>query len=105
MPGTPPEILQLQSRIQEAIRSGAKEFVGRLHDTIEYWVSEQLAESLEHVFITGGGSQVRGLPEFLADALAVPVERWSPVLDAKPVPNAESGAEIRNPNSISGPIA
>ena len=72
-----------QSRVQEAIPSGAKELVGRLHDTIEYWVSEQLAESLEHVFITGGGSQIRGLPEFLADALAVPVERWSPVLDSQ----------------------
>ncbi|MGD1001577.1 MAG: pilus assembly protein PilM [Candidatus Brocadiia bacterium] len=89
---------QSQSRIQEAIRTGAKEFVGRLHDTIEYWVSEQLADSLEHVFITGGGSQVHGLPEFLADSLAVPVERWSPLLDAESrTSNAESDA--RNPKS------
>ena len=88
----------VQSRVQEVIPSGAKEFVARLHDTIEYWVSEQLAESLEHVFITGGGSQIRGLPEFLADALAVPVERWSPLLDVESrTPNAESGA--RNPKS------
>ena len=64
-------------------------------------MSEQLASSLEHVFITGGGSQVRGLPEFLADALAVPVERWSPVLDSESrTANAESGdreSETRTP--------
>ena len=82
---------QPDTRMQETVRSGAKEFVGRLHDTIEYWVSEQLAGSLGHVFITGGGSQVRGLPEYLADALAVPVERWSPLL------NADSG--VRNSKS------
>ena len=86
------------TRIQETIPTGAKEFVGRLRDTIEYWVGEQLAESLEHVFITGGGSQVRGLPEYFADALAVPVERWSPLLDAESrTPNADSG--VRNPKS------
>jgi type IV pilus assembly protein PilM len=73
---------QPEARIQEAIRTGAKEFVGRMRDTIEYWVSEQLAGSLGRVFITGGGSQIRGLPEYLADTLAVPVERWSPLLAA-----------------------
>jgi type IV pilus assembly protein PilM len=84
---------QPETRIQEATRSGAKEFVGRLRDTVEYWVSEQLAGSLGRVFITGGGSQVRGLPEYLADALAVPVERWSPLLDAEGrTANAEPGA-------------
>ena len=98
--GNPPP----DARIQEAIRSGAKEFVGRLRDTIEYWVSEQLAGSLGHVFITGGGSQVRGLPEYLADALAVPVERWSPLLDIESqAPKIESGA--RNPQSEIRPWA
>jgi type IV pilus assembly protein PilM len=89
---------QPEARIQEAIRSGAKEFVTRLRDTIEYWVSEQLAGSLEHVFITGGGSQVRGLPEYLADALAVPVERWSPLREAESrAANGESG--VQDPKS------
>ena len=96
--GGAPGNSQPETRIQETIRSGAKEFVGRLRDTIEYWVGEQLAGSLEHVFITGGGSQVRGLPEYLADALAVPVERWSPLVDAENrTLNAESG--VRNPQS------
>jgi len=80
---TATENAQPEARIQETIRAGAKEFVGRMRDTIEYWVSEQLAGSLGRVFITGGGSQVRGLPEYLADALAVPVERWSPLLDGE----------------------
>jgi type IV pilus assembly protein PilM len=89
---------QPESRVQETVLSGTKELVNRLHDTIEYWVSEQLAVSLEHVFITGGGSQIRGLPEHLADSLAVPVERWSPLLDVeRRTSNAESG--VRNPKS------
>jgi type IV pilus assembly protein PilM len=89
---------QPESRVQETVRFGSKELVGRLHDTIEYWMSEQLAVSLERVFITGGGSQVHGLPEHLADSLAVPVERWSPLLDSESrTPNAESG--LRDPKS------
>lgn len=65
--------------MDEALESGMKEFVGRLRGTIEFWVSERLATSLGRMFVTGGGSQVRGLPEYLSNALAAPVERWSPL--------------------------
>ena len=69
----------LGERMDEALQSGMKEFVGRLRGTIEFWVSERLATSLGRMFVTGGGSQVRGLPEYLSNALAAPVERWSPL--------------------------
>jgi len=63
------------------LRDAVRELVDRLRDTIHYWVSERLVPSLRMVYVTGGGSQVRGLPELLSDALSVPVERWSPVED------------------------
>ena len=71
----------LGDRVPEVLQSASKEFVGRLRDTIDYWVGERLVPGLGHMFITGGGSQVRGLPEFLSASLSVPVERWSPLLD------------------------
>jgi type IV pilus assembly protein PilM len=96
--GEPAGNPQPENRVQETLRSGSKELVGRLRDTIEYWMSEQLAVSLERVFVTGGGSQIHGLPEYLADALAVPVERWSPLLEgANRTANAES--DVLNPKS------
>jgi type IV pilus assembly protein PilM len=71
----------LSARRQELLEGNARDFAVRLRDTIEYWVSERLVPALGRVYITGGGSQVHGLPEFLAAVLAVPVERWSPLED------------------------
>lgn len=68
----------LGDRMVEVLRKGASEFVGRLHDTVHYWSSERLVPTLTKLLLTGGGSQVRGLPEFFAEDLQVPVERWAP---------------------------
>jgi type IV pilus assembly protein PilM len=76
--GGPAAAGALDDRMIEALRKGAQEFVGRLHDTVHYWSSERLVPTLTKLLVTGGGSQVRGLPEFFAEDLQVPVERWAP---------------------------
>lgn len=79
----------LGNRMGEALTKGALEFVGRLHDTVHYWSSERLVPTLTKLLVTGGGSQVRGLPEFFAEDLQVPVERWTPFGAACPGGAAE----------------
>lgn len=80
---------ELGRRMPEVLRENASEFAGRLRDTIEYWKGERLVPGLAHLFLTGGGSQVHGLPEFLAEVLNVPVERWSPLSDSLRAPESE----------------
>ncbi len=77
--GRPSHSDELDVAMPEVLRTSVQELVARLRDTIHYWVSEHLVPALGVVFITGGGSQVHGLPELLSDALSVPVEHWSPV--------------------------
>ena len=64
----------------EILQTGARDFVVRLRDTIEYWISEKLIGPLTRIYLTGGGSQAPELPEFLSQSLNVPVERWAPPL-------------------------
>gem|GEM_PF-2381367 len=64
----------------EILQNGARDFVVRLRDTIEYWISEKLVGPLTRIYLTGGGSQVPELSDFLGQSLNVPVERWAPPL-------------------------
>lgn len=64
----------------EILQEKGGDFVTRLRDTIEYWISEKLVSPLSRLFITGGGAQVPELPDFLGQALNVRVERWAPPL-------------------------
>lgn len=74
--GNSSSVLPLAEILQE--RGG--DFVTRLRDTIEYWISEKLVGPLSCLFITGGGSQVPEMADFLGQALNVRVERWAPPL-------------------------
>lgn len=85
--GTPAGAGNLDDRMGEVLQSCSKEVVRRLRDTIEFWIAERLVPGLGQMFLTGGGAQVRGLPELLSSGFSVPVERWSPL------PNAAGGAE------------
>ena len=74
----------LAKRMPEALERGMRDLLERLQDTIQYWVSEQLIPRLGRLLVTGGGSQVHGLPGFMSEAFGVPVERWSPLMDTTP---------------------
>lgn len=77
--GGPEAAPTLGDRLPEILHTAADRFVMRLRDTIDYWVAERLVPGLGQMFITGGGSQVHWFPEFLSEALGVPVQRWNPV--------------------------
>ena len=72
---------ELEARLAGLLKDCAEECMGRLKDTIQYWVGERLVPGLGKIALTGGGSQVRGLERVFADEFAVPVERWAPALE------------------------
>ena len=72
----------LGERMMEVLEMNLQELLDRLKDSVQYWVGERLVPGLGHVLLTGGGSQVRELPDLLSNTLGVPVERWCPVKDA-----------------------
>ena len=72
----------LGGRMNDVLNTVLLDLTDRLRDSVQYWVGERLVPGLGRLLLTGGGSQVRELPEKLSDALGVPVERWSPVADA-----------------------
>ncbi len=72
---------KLTASMPEVLQSRAHELVDRVRDTLRYWSGERLVAELDRLFITGGGSQVRGLPELLSDGLNVPVKRWAPPME------------------------
>lgn len=69
----------LEPRMDEILNACMRELTDRLQDTVQHWGSEQLIPLLSRVLLTGGGAQIRPLPQFLSRALGVPVEHWSPI--------------------------
>jgi type IV pilus assembly protein PilM len=72
---------ELEKQLPAILESCAGECVGRLRDTVQYWVGERLVPGLGRIELTGGGSQFRGLKVMLEEAFEVPVEHWTPALD------------------------
>jgi type IV pilus assembly protein PilM len=74
----------LDGVLPEVLEKSGAELVERLRDTIQYWVGERLVPGMTKLLVTGGGSQVRLLPEFLGNALGVAAESWSPIAGDTP---------------------
>ena len=75
----PAKAATLDQCLPDLLDSSTQELVTRMRDTIHYWIGERLVPRMERMFVTGGGSQVRGMPEFLSEMFSVPVEHWSPI--------------------------
>jgi len=68
----------LDNRMREVLDASLQDLCDRLLDTVQYWAGERLVPGLGRVLLTGGGSQIRELPEMLTRVFGVPVERWHP---------------------------
>lgn len=53
--------------------------VSELQSSLDYWRLTQKGEPAERLYLTGGGSQVAGLPEALRGKLGLEVERLDPL--------------------------
>jgi len=71
----------LDEKMREILEPCVRELTDRLQDTIQYWVGEQLVPPVGRMLLTGGGSQIRELPDMLSRMMEVPVEHWSPIPD------------------------
>ena len=82
-------------RMGEIVETGLRELSDRLQDSIQYWVGERLVPNIDRMLLTGGGAQVRELPEILSKALDLPVERWFPAQLPKGKKNEQQAWDAR----------
>lgn len=47
--------------------------------TIEYCITRQTIVSIDRIVLTGGGSVVKGLDDFIKETLGIPTEKWNPL--------------------------
>lgn len=72
--GLPREIIITDADIRDAIGHSVDELVESIKEVLESTPPELLADIMQRgIHLAGGGAQIRGLPEFLTEALGVPV--------------------------------
>lgn len=78
-PGGPPA-REVASILLGALRSELKEIASEIKRSYEYALSCYPTHRAAHLILVGGGAAMRNLPEFLGDALQIPVARASDFL-------------------------
>lgn len=72
--GLPREIIITDADVRDAIGHSVDELVESIKEVLEATPPELLADIMQSgIHLAGGGAQIRGLPEFLTEALGVPV--------------------------------
>ncbi len=72
--GLPREIIITDADVRDAIGHSVDELVESIKEVLELTPPELLADIMQSgIYLAGGGAQIRGLPEFLTEALGVPV--------------------------------
>ena len=78
-PGGPPA-REVASILLGALRSDLKDIASEIKQSYEYALSCYPTHRAAHLILVGGGAAMRNLPEFLGDALQIPVARASDFL-------------------------
>lgn len=73
-------------RANEAARVQANRLIGELRQTFDYLTGEMQTDPVDSVVICGGGSQLRGLREYLQSRLELPCRLFDPGDHFKPDP-------------------
>jgi len=72
--GLPREIVITEEDVRNAIGHSVDDLVEAVKDVVESTPPELLADVMQRgIYLAGGGALIRGLPEFLTNALGVPV--------------------------------
>lgn len=72
--GLPREIVITDQDIRNAIGHSIEELLEAIKDVLEATPPEILSDIMQRgIYLAGGGALIRGLPEFLSDALGIPV--------------------------------
>ncbi|MGA1813456.1 type IV pilus assembly protein PilM [Frondihabitans sp. 4ASC-45] len=67
------------------------ELLGSLRNTVSYYANTRPTEHVTHIVLSGGGAQLRGLPEALAEVTRIPVVAADPL---QGVSFARSASEV-----------
>lgn len=64
-------------RVNSALTNELDEFVAEIRRSIDYFRNR--GGDVNHIVVAGGGSQLRGLPKFLSNALGIPCDALDPL--------------------------
>ena len=64
--------------VTEIITQGLRPFVAELRSSLQYFVSVTGGRRVDRISLTGGGAELRGLPELLSDQLGAPTSVVQP---------------------------
>ncbi|MBI2931300.1 MAG: pilus assembly protein PilM [Planctomycetes bacterium] len=91
-----------EEELRPALRTAAGQLMGVLQATIQF-AKTQLQDkdlAVDKVYLAGGGARLRGLPEYLASALKVPVEILDPFRRLEGGPSADVEELRRLPSDM-----
>ncbi|KQQ25713.1 MULTISPECIES: type IV pilus assembly protein PilM [unclassified Frondihabitans] len=71
------------------------ELLGSLRNTVSYYANTRPTEHVTHIVLSGGGAQLRGLPEALAEVTRIPVVAADP-LQGVSFARSASEADVRS---------
>lgn len=71
------------------------ELLGSLRNTVSYYANTRPTEHVTHIVLSGGGAQLRGLPEALAEVTRIPVVAADP-LQGVSFARSTSEADVRS---------
>jgi len=92
-----------KGKIFEALIPGLVDFVQQIQKCIQYYQSheengaESYKKNFDKVLICGSGSNLKGLDEFLALKLGMPIEKFQTSLDIGRIASKTKGFEKQNP--------
>jgi len=72
-------------RIDFSLRDGLSELVREIKRSVDFYASQEDAFPIERFILSGGTVKLTGFPEFMAEAMGVPVELGNPGLPGQPV--------------------
>ncbi len=69
--------------IKSVLRRSTPDLIENLHRSIEYCRSNNLLDSVDRVYLTGGGAMVEGITEIIGGILGIDTVLWNPLKNLK----------------------
>lgn len=83
------------------IRPVLERLISEINRSFEFYKSQSKEEDVERIFISGGGANLKGLKEYLADQLRTGVELLTPFEDMEPALAIATGLALGRAKEIS----
>jgi len=87
-------------KVSFAMRPVLERLLTEINRSFEFYKSQSKEEDVERIFISGGGANLKGLKEYLADQLRIGVELLTPFEDMEPALAIATGLALGRAKEI-----